>query len=407
MAASSPDLVPRRAAVQPRSPLPASLVEVLRVSRTARDAGRKALADAEETLNKMFGDNEDRYAARAVLLNPKQAIGKLLAASEAFEAYASRQQEELEQAGNGTVGSLLSEREAIARTLIAEIRSAEFDKEFSILALAEAVEAREDTIAERDEAIAKCQGQLRAMAAQLERAREDSASMSAELTQARRQAKSHMDAAAEAQATLQDEVEALRAAGYESATAFTMAVAEQKEALRRAQEEAALAASERKKEAAAAANRVLRVKDQAVEEKKALQDRLAERQTKESELESQLHALSEGKRRSERRLREEAAALEASREDLGRAAKAREAEMERANEREMRALERQKKKIEEEKDKEAALLRAKLGKVAKVALTSGDAPGGDVRARQVLYSAMVTQKAAASSRPQSAARRQT
>ena len=356
-------------------------------SSRARSNGQKVLDEIDESLSKMFGNNsDDRYAARAVVLNPKQALERMMAMAASLEAEATRtldkQRQDLLQAGSSSVSGMQAERDATFAVIALELHSIETDREFSINALCEAIEARDATIEEQHEKIKEHRSTIAARDVQLHR-------LVGELKKAREEAEQQMQAAAEAQSALLQQLATLEAAGFDSAAAAAEMAA-------RHEEQLALLQAAGFEDAATAAAAAAKHKEQVALLKKAgFESAAAAAQAAEAhkfELEKthdKMAELESDKLVRERRLRDEQSALKGSRDTQVKEAREREMQMTKEREKQVRSIEREKKKLEAEKDKEAAMLKLKLSKMQRMAATALDgssAPGGDVRARQLLYS---------------------
>ena len=149
----------RNAAMQKtlrRSPLDSALADAVR----CREDGRRAMAEGEINLNKMYArDHDGLVQARALLVGANKSITKLMGALETLEGQATAARSKLEsdqtalhQASSQSIEQLTAHRAMLTRTLLGEINHMENDSTFSISQLLDRIrriEEREAALGDR------------------------------------------------------------------------------------------------------------------------------------------------------------------------------------------------------------------------------------------------------------------
>lgn len=363
------------AAISPQQ-LGALMDEAMRNTLRARENGRRALEESEETLNKMFShDPEDRHAARAVLLGPTNALNKLMATTEAFEQEAAfvlaKQREDAQallEAGSASARMLHGEREANIAILTKELHLIETDATFSIKALLEEVREGNDLIKLTQQTVRQKDAAIASLTAEVDHFRREA------VERAKREKAEEAEATAEWEAeeakkrelqqqvsSLKRELEAFKeATKAESAAAAAAAAARHKEELQKLRAELDKEGKHQ--------NARLREQQRQLEELERSKREAAEK------MKGSMSELEQEQKLRERRLREEKAALREAAEEAERAAKARAAQMDselekaRKNKAAMAAL--------AEKEQEVNRLKAEINRMRRLqesALVQDDA----------------------------------
>lgn len=298
----------------------------------------------------------ERHAARAVLLGPKQALTKLIAATEALEVQAARalakqrtDAEDLLRAGNASIEGMHAEREGLVACLVAELDDAETDAEFSVSALLHQLKLRDETLAARSAELKTRDARIMQLRGELSEA------LSREKTDE------------EARLKLKQEIEELHLRldtdRQESERIITSLGAQHEAELKSMRQEYD---SRTNKLDARRMDKQKQMDAQLALQKQQIEDIARNGREAQERLSTQLNEVQLEKAVRERRLREEQSALREAKEQQVRKAKQREAELAREKDEERRALEREKEALEAEKKNEAARLHIKINKMRRL-----------------------------------------
>ena len=123
-----------------RSAAATPLDGALKASAVARDEGRRAMAESELNLAKMYArDHDGMIVARGLLVGVTKALTRLCSAVETLEQETNKARAKLMDdaaalatAKTSSISVLMAEREALVETTVEELRAIETDSNFSL-----------------------------------------------------------------------------------------------------------------------------------------------------------------------------------------------------------------------------------------------------------------------------------